>query len=173
MKKHTAVILNALAWLIVCGGAIIAVVMAAREPAMSSQLRAWRDGQLDRFTGPWQSIDQVIGKTSPGGNIGLVFSGFDPNSLYAINAVQIASYRTAYVSYPRRALNTWDGTIVKGGKTILENRFDPDIPWLQAHNVRTVILFTAAPDDSFNVNFADIPEPANSDSAGTRSQGVR
>ena len=104
------------------------------------------------------------------GSVLLRFVGYTAGNGRDGYVASLLYYRAGYILYPRRVYAAPEERIINQGRDILQAEFNPDLPWLRAHNVRSIL--TLRKDASGNqVAECEIIEPGE-DSPGTQTGGA-
>ena len=74
----------------------------------------------------------------------------DFSALDFADVAALVYFRAVHTLYPRKVLACPDGKIVTNGRQLIANRFEPELEWLQAHDVRSVL--TLIRDENGNIH---------------------
>lgn len=86
--------------------------------------------QSDRIA--WQATD---------GNVLLRLAGYAKTNPVVANSLGYFYFQTSYALYPRRLYAAPADQVINDGQDIMRIGFSPDPQWLQAHDVRSVLIF--------------------------------
>ena len=86
--------------------------------------------QSDRIA--WQATD---------GNVLLRLAGYAKTNPVAANSLAYFYFQTSYALYPRRLYAAPADQVINDGQDIMRIGFSPDRQWMQAHDVRSVLIF--------------------------------
>ena len=96
----------------------------------ASRAAATEHGQSDRIV--WRATD---------GNLLLKLAGYAKTNPAVANSLGYFYFQTSYALYPRRLYAAPDNQIINDGRDIMRIGFSPGPQWLQAHDVRSVLIF--------------------------------
>ena len=80
----------------------------------------------------WQATD---------GNVLLRLAGYAKTNPVVANSLGYFYFQTSYALYPRRLYAAPADQVINDGQDIMRIGFSPDPQWLQAHDVRSVLIF--------------------------------
>ena len=82
-----------------------------------------------------------IAGQAPDGNILLRLAGYAKTNPVVANSLGYFYFQTSYALYPRRVYAATADKVINNGQDIMRIGFNPDPQWLQAHDVRSVLIF--------------------------------
>jgi hypothetical protein len=89
---------------------------------------------------PYEQLDRIAGQTG-NGNVLLKLAGYAKTNPVVENSLSFVYFRTSYALYPRRVYAAPADKVINNGRDIMQTDFDPGPEWLQAHGVRSVLVF--------------------------------
>jgi hypothetical protein len=82
-----------------------------------------------------------IAGQAPDGNVLLKLAGYAKTNPVAANSLAYFYFQTSYALYPRRLYAAPADQVINDGQDIMRIGFNPGSQWLQAHDVRSVLIF--------------------------------
>jgi len=82
-----------------------------------------------------------IAGQAPDGNVLLKLAGYAKTNPVAANSLAYFYFQTSYALYPRRVYAGTADQVINDGQDIMRVGFSPGPQWLQAHDVRSVLIF--------------------------------
>ncbi len=131
------------------GAAILVVVLHLAYVNMNPGAFPWSiiDGALsgkakgsDVF-GRYAAVDKAFASFAEKGNVVLRFQGFNATQVRHLDFIEFEYYRAAYAVYPRRVFCGDVNDVLNSARDVLKVAFNPSEPWLDAHQVATVVTF--------------------------------
>lgn len=71
----------------------------------------------------------------------LKLAGYARTNPIVEDSLSFIYYRTSYALYPRRMYVAPADTVINNGRDIMQIGFNPGPQWLQAHEVRSMLIF--------------------------------
>ena len=102
--------------------------VATESPASRADMMEQK--QSDRIA--WQATD---------GNMLLRLAGYAKTNPAVANSLGYFYFQTSYALYPRRLYAAPADQVINDGRDIMRIGFNPGPQWLQAHDVRSVLIF--------------------------------
>jgi hypothetical protein len=82
-----------------------------------------------------------IAGQAPDGNVLLKLAGYAKTNPAVANSLGYFYFQTSYALYPRRLYAATADRVINDGRDIMRIGFSPGPQWLQAHDVRSVLIF--------------------------------
>jgi hypothetical protein len=89
---------------------------------------------------PYEQSDRITGQAADG-NVLLKLAGYAKTNPVVANSLGYFYFRTSYTLYPRRVYAAPADQVINSGRDIIQIGFSPGPQWLQAHDVRSVLIF--------------------------------
>ena len=103
--------------------------------AVATQSPASRAAMTNQKQSNW------IAGQSADGNVLLKLAGYAKTNPAVENSLGYFYFQTSYALYPRRLYAAPADQVINGGRDIMRIGFSPSPQWLQAHDVRSVLIF--------------------------------
>ena len=82
-----------------------------------------------------------IAGQAPDGNVLLKLAGYAKTNPAVANSLGYFYFQTSYALYPRRLYAATADRVINDGRDIMRIGFSPGPQWLQAHDIRSVLIF--------------------------------
>ena len=87
-----------------------------------------------------EELDRIARQVADG-NVLLKLAGYARTNPIVEDSLSFIYYRTSYALYPRRMYVAPADTVINNGRDIMQIGFNPGPQWLQAHEVRSMLIF--------------------------------
>ena len=87
-----------------------------------------------------EQSDRIAGQATDG-NVLLKLAGYAKTNPVVANSLGYFYFQTSYALYPRRLYAAPADQVINDGRDIMRIGFNPGPQWLQAHDVRSVLIF--------------------------------
>jgi hypothetical protein len=88
-----------------------------------------------------QDQSDRIARQAADGNVLLKLAGYAKTNPVVANSLGYFYFQTSYALYPRRLYAATADQVINNGQDIMRIGFSPGPQWLQAHDVRSVLIF--------------------------------